>query len=535
MKARICSYPIGILLFLIIPPFSAAEMPSVSLSNSIRYGFGDETINRQSTHRDYLEEKLSFNVYQDHFLIGGRLDYDKPAEFGFDHRELRKYYIEYRKGSWKIRGGSFAALFSRGMVLNCYAEDTIGHDSEITGFDALYETESTTVNILAGQVDYETIPDFDSIVTFHLGGISVRRKLQEHIALGGSVIKSDVVQEIGFYRVEDRFHALNTEVWSEIDAGPVEFYSVVASGVQGDNHPFEGDKSVYLSLNYSLSKTGMSLEYKNYRFGLSTPDKWNIPLYRKRMYSFQNPPTAVREHSWTLLSRRIHAVNFNDEVGMQMDIYHAVSPETMLNFNGSMAGRQYRYVMNIDGTFIRQKDRMSRLPSFSREFSPFWQVYGEFEHHFPKGSSLTGGIAYTSETTYLYYTPDLTERKRSFITPLKVLWQLPDAFSVEGVAEYQRFKENNHGDRYYTNTIFSAGVGKAPYFSAGFTAEYVSKGYEMNGRTLWLDGSVRFHCRTSHVFEIGYGETRGGLVCTNGRCRYVPAFEGWRLSAEMNY
>ena len=40
--------------------------------------------------------------------------------------------------------------------------------------------------------------------------------------------------------------------------------------------------------------------------------------------------------------------------------------------------------------------------------------------------------------------------------------------------------------------------------------------------------SLRIRSR-QHI-EIGYGEERGGLSCTNGMCRFVQPFKGFRLA-----
>ncbi|MCE5250495.1 DUF6029 family protein [bacterium] len=529
-------YIITLLLFTIIPVRAFASLPSVSVSNYFRYGFGNEIMNYRNEDKKYLEEKIAVNIHWNRFLLGGRYDYDNPPEFGFEHRKLRKWYLEYRKGQWKLRGGTFAALFSRGLVLNAYEEEMIGHDSEITGVNALYENERTTVNILAGSMDYEMIPDFRDIVTYNLRGGSIRKKLIDWYAVGGSFIRSDLTQKIGYYKVKDKFYVNTAELWSEIETDNFKLYGGMASNSHENRGLFtEGENSVYVSLNMNLPSTNVNIEFKNYKFGLTTPEYWDYTLYRHRMLAFQNPPTVVREHSWVLLSRRTHSVSFNDEVGMQFDLYHRLYPETTLNLNGSVAGKHYRYDMNEFGDFSRRKKNLSWIPSLDPEYSPFWQVYGEVEHYFPNGSSITGGLAYTFERIYNYYIPDVREENRSCIIPVRFIFQLPDLYSLQGTVEYQKFKETLHGDQYFTNSYFSFGIGKSPYLTAAVDAEYVTKGYEYDDKTLWLIGTIRYCFRSSQIFEIGYGETRGGLVCTNGRCRYVPEYKGWRFSAEIHF
>ncbi len=61
------------------------------------------------------------------------------------------------------------------------------------------------------------------------------------------------------------------------------------------------------------------------------------------MLPFQNPPTAVKEHTTTLTSRTPHVVDFNDEVGGQVEIMW--TPKTIFSFilNGSIASKHYSF------------------------------------------------------------------------------------------------------------------------------------------------------------------------------------------------
>jgi len=513
-----------------------AELPSLSVSNYLRYGEGEEIQNTRDSYKKYFEEMLSFNIHWGNFLAGGRYEHDDPSEFGLDHRTMRKWFLEYRRGPWKVRGGTFAALFSRGMVMNAYEEDTIGHDSEITGVNVLYETGGTTVNLLAGKLDYEKIPDFENIVEYDIRGGSVRRRIFEWCDFGGSYMRGDVSQERGFYKIADGFYAHAAEIWSEFTTDMFQVHAVMASNdLTGDKLFVSGRNSIYASFSGTLPSTAMTLEYKNYKFGVTTPDNRDDDLRHRRMLAFQNPPTAIKEFSWTLLSRRTHNVNFNDEVGAQLDVYHSLSPETTLNFNAAVAGRQYRYERTRNYRFVRRDDSMTWLPSLAREHSPFWQTYCEAERYFPGGSSVVFGLSYTYEEIYNYYYPDLREQTRAFIAPIRMLWQLPRSYSLEGTVELQKFKETLHGDTYHSNNHFILGFGKAPFLSASLEAEYMSENYNYDDQTIWLNGSIRYRYHSSQIFEVGYGETRGGLVCTNGQCRYVPEYKGWRFFTETHW
>ena len=512
-----------------------AEMPSFSVTNYYQYGTGDEDYFGTMRDKKYLEEELHFNMSWRDLFLGGRYEFDDPAEFSFDHNELRKYFLEYRAGNLKARAGTISTLFSRGMVLNAYEEKPIGHDSELTGLQVQYETDRSLVNIVGGRLDYEQIPDFEDLIKYDIRGLSLKRSLTGMIDVGASYIYSRASQVVGFYRTKEAFGTNTAEMWAELNTGTFQLHGTVASNALKERKLYSpGGNSVYLGLNWFPGATGVTLEYKNYRFGLVDPSERDDTLRHRRMLAFQNPPSALKEHSWTTLSRRTHQVDFNDEVGFQLDVYHSLQSGTTLNFNGAVAARNYRYTTDKWYRFTRTNDGRSWLPSFSRKHSPFWQLYAETEHYFPGGSSVIGGLSYTYEEVYNYFLPRLREQTRAFIVPLRGVWPLPYSLSVEGTAELQKFKETLHGDKYYSNHFFSIGFGRAPWLTAALSGEYMSKGYDFEDKTLWMNGTVRIRWRSRHVVEVGYGETRGGLVCTNGLCRFIPAFQGWRISMETH-
>jgi hypothetical protein len=47
---------------------------------------------------------------------------------------------------------------------------------------------------------------------------------------------------------------------------------------------------------------------------------------------------------------------------------------------------------------------------------------------------------------------------------------------------------------------------------------------------IWAQGFVSVRIGDSHTALLSYGSERGGLNCTGGICRVVPAFEGLRFT-----
>ncbi len=506
-----------------------AQKPGISISNYIRLGKGDEEFFGMENEKEYLEQEFNLQLTWKNFIVGSRYEYEHPAEFGISHNKLRKYYLEYRKGPWRVRTGTFSSLFSRGLVLNSYEEKPIGHDSEISGINIKYESEESLINLIAGSYNYERIPYSRDVIKYAPRGGLLQRKISENIHLGGSFVWANISQDVGYNR--ESFDTYLAEIWCDLQIRSLQLYGNIASKSQSGKNLFFKDKnSVYIGVNYSNETSGLAMEYKSYRFGLVSPEKREFELRHNRFLSFQNPPIALKEHSWIFLSRSLHIVDFNDEVGLQLDFYHSLASQTILNLNGGIASRHYNYLKTTSGEFIRRDDHFSWIPSLDNSFSPFWNIYAEVEHYLMNGSSITGGISYVFETIYNDFFPEISEQRRMFVLPLRINYLISSVYTLLLSSEYQRFSESIHPGKYFNNQILSLGFSKAPNWSFGINTEFLSKGADISGKTSWVSGSIQYRFRSRQIFEITYGNERGGLICTNGLCRFVPAFKGWRFN-----
>jgi len=66
---------------------------------------------------------------------------------------------------------------------------------------------------------------------------------------------------------------------------PPILYTNIASNSQKEKELFiKGKNSVYLGFNYLLDNSGITLEYKNHKFGSETPLNWDYALRHNRMF-----------------------------------------------------------------------------------------------------------------------------------------------------------------------------------------------------------------------------------------------------------
>ncbi|MHB9027919.1 MAG: DUF6029 family protein [Candidatus Latescibacterota bacterium] len=512
---------------------SAAELPSPSFSNYLRYGSGKGEYYGFSRDKTYIEEEAELKLSWKDTIAGIRYDYDNPAEFTPDRNTIKKYYLDYRKSGWNLRAGTFSDLFGRGMAFRTYEEKSVGHDSEVSGLRATWLTDDTAVHVVGGRLGYEEIPDFTQTIDIDLAGVHLQQRVNGNFFLGGSFVQSEVTQQSGFFK--DAFPMSVAEFTGEYRGEILKVFTSVASNENDGAELMKRNISSYLGANLFRGPLSLTLEYKNYRFGMAPPDVVSQGYRHRRLLPFQNPPSGLREHGWVFLSRRSTGIDFNDEVGFLADVYYSATPGTTLNLSGSLASRHHRYERIPDAGFNRVKDGPSWLPSVRKEYSPYWQVYGDIEHFFENGSSVTAGAGYTYENNYNSFYPELEEVQRMATVPLHTQIILSSLYSLQCSAEYQYFQEALYSRTWYSNGILSLGIARSPWLNFSVTAELLEGNVRFSEKKSWIYGSIGFRFRARQMIELGYGETRGGMTCTNGLCRYVEPFKGFRLIATLNY
>jgi len=97
--------------------------------------------------------------------------------------------------------------------------------------------------------------------------------------------------------------------------------------------------------------------------------------------------------------------------------------------------------------------------------------------------------------------------------------------------------ENNIrvGDKTYMNNLVSVSVSRSPNISATVSAEVTNDNEEPTGKKSWYIGEVSYKFNSTNSLTVSYGTERGGLKCTNGICRFVRPFEGFRATLSTKF
>jgi hypothetical protein len=546
------------LLFLILISSTAWSQKldvKASLNNLFRYGNGKENNTVSEYSKEYLEDIGDARLKVNDFVFGMRYEISDPIEYGNDFKGIRKRYLEYNNLSENIniRVGDYWDIVSRGLTMNVFEDRGLAFDTGIDGVRVVYKRtfgEKKPVKIktqmLGGDINYTDYNNLSRTETY-----KVRDGNFEITPLKNFTVGANYVYANGSIMANDL--KTLTNIKADLPEGYMNlsyknlnlYYSYAHKHISTEvNSLYPKSLSsfgngMYSSLSYSKSGLGITLEYKNYRFDLVTPDQRDRTRPTKMM-PFQNPPTGLKEHTSTLISRSPHVVDFNDEVGSQLDIVVAPSDKLTMNLNMGIASRHYEYY-NTDVTgYLYKWARIDRynsfLPSFRDQLSPFWEVYYEIEYYATDKLYTKVAFSRQNETTYNDETPLASEKVFNTTIPVEIRYSLLKDYTLKVIFENQWAHNTTHSTTPdYTNQFVALSLSKSPELTLTLNTEFTSDKDDASGKTNWVSGEVSYKVTPTNILTASYGSERGGLKCTNGICRYVYPFNGFRLTLSSKF
>lgn len=528
-----------------------------SVSNLLRYGNGYEYTGSIKNPKEYFENLTDARLNVNGVIFGLRYEISDPIEYGLNFKGIRKRYIEYKHESGiSLRAGDFWETISRGLSLNVFEDRALGYDTGIDGVRVAYQNTFGKKNpvkvkgqIMGGNINYSDYLTPERIEKYRIRSLYADVSPLKPLTIGINYIHSS--GELPEDRVNTEVKTDLPEINLNLNLSDLQFYAAYShkTSLITPNEIFpnpvtaKGD-GFYSSLSYSRDKIGITLDYKNYRYDITLPDN-RSSARPTRMLPYQNPPTAQREHTSTLITRNPHIVDFNDEVGGQIDIVYSPTDKYSFNFNASIASRHYQY-RDIDTTSLISYERIDRndsyIPSLDDAFSPFWEYYLEGEYY--ASEKLYAKLAFARQSNVLYnqINPMSSEKLFTSTIPLEIKYSLNKKFTLTFISETQW--ENNSirtGDKKYNNQYFSLTLSKSPNLNLTINSEFTNDEEEQSGikswflGKYWLLGEVNYKLNQSNSFTVSYGSERGGLRCANGICRFVKPFSGFRASIQTQF
>ncbi|MBI5403986.1 MAG: hypothetical protein HY959_11345 [Ignavibacteriae bacterium] len=523
-----------------------------SLNNIFRYGNGKETFNGKDNAKEYFENIGDARFQVNDIIFGMRYEISDPIEYGSDFKGIRKRFVEY-KGSdiLNVRAGDFWEVIGRGLTLNTFEQRQLFFDTGIDGVRVIFKKNlgekhpiKIKSEILGGNIEYRDFLNPNRVESYKVRDFNFEISPFKFLNVGtnyvyatGSIPSGNVVTEIKSYI---------PELFANINLPNFQIYSSYAHKHTNTNanvlYPFnlsaDGD-AFYGSVSYTKPGLGITFEYKNYRFDLTTPDNQSTERPTK-MLPFQNPPTAVKEHTTTLTSRTPHVVDFNDEVGGQLEIMWSPKDNLFFVLNGSIASRHYSFSDIDTGSRVMFKanDRKYNfIPSLDNAFSPYWEVSIESEYNISDKLFLKSGLYKQYGVLYNDIFPNGSDKKTLLTVPLEMRYTVKKDYTLKFLFENQwaNYLLRIPDYQNFTNQFVAISLSKSPDFSFTLSSEFTSDKLEPTGKSNWVEAEVSYNVNSSNVVIASYGSERGGLKCTSGICRYVNPFNGFRLTIQSKF
>jgi hypothetical protein len=535
----VISAKIFFIMIFLYPIFLAGQSVVPSVSNLLRYGNGKKSIGTVKTDFNYFENLTDVRLsLPESFVIGFRLLYDDPPEIGERFTGIHRRYIEFSKDNFYIRAGNSSSLFGRGLALNLFENRGLAYDTWMDGVKASYKHEYFSAEILGGTIDFR-----DSVITvrkeeYKIRGGNIELFPHKNIIFGLSFIAAE--GKIPIEEPEPNIKAEIPEFYTSISFGRFQFYfdyshkwtNLLIAKETSTGH------GIYSSLSYAGDSYGLTLDYKDYRYDIVDPFERVNDGRHTRMLPFQNPPIVMREHNYTLLTRSIHQIDFNDETGMQLEAFISPNENTTITLNSSLSSRHNYFAYNMsDFSFSKIERNGNYFPSFDEKLSPFFEIFSEVEYYFDLNTALRLGFARRTKTFYDEFTAGLGNHTiRSTVVPLQFQFNPADIFAATLQTEQEWvFDSFNTGNENFYNQLITVIGSLASKLTLTVRYEFTTNEMEISGRKDWLLMEAGYRITSSNIATISIGNERGGQVCSNGICRYLQPFEGIRASLQSYF
>jgi hypothetical protein len=439
-----------------------------------------------------LYNRTVLNLSRGPVLVGLQFDIDR-----FDLREgetrLEKRYLEVRTRRLTATFGDFFETFGRGTALSVakthelYGLENL-IDNTVDGARLRYSSKRLRLKALAGDVYDKALDVTDRLYAasaevipagwLRIGANAVRAELeaeQQDADLAGLMLRLSGIG--GFADLTWEYTDLKVSV---------PFYTGA-----------DGGRASYLEAVAHFGDLSLTAEYKdleNFFFKYST-----APL--------------MEEESQELLA------DFFARYGEDLEAFKLRGDYALPN--GTL----------LYGVYAHFNEKATHHPSYFRYDRDIDHLYAGFEHHFDCGVYLSGLIGRrVEESTGYYYQfsgPTTHGAARATIP-------LPQRFGLE--AEYRRSQLDGDVVEFCRNKLAISFSRSQMFVLTGvWESSNLPGEVFFAGKENFYYGQLEIKLLKAHLLRVLYGETRGGVKCSGGVCKYIPAFKGVRFEAVIRF
>ena len=553
-------------LFLLVPIYSAFAQNSEDVhatgSNMFRVGDGT-TMDALGNELDkrYFEEIANARLFFQYFSLGLRYEMDDPSEVGRSFQGIRRRWITYRKDQLELQAGNVSALFGRGLAVNLFESRPLNFDSWLDGFFAKSEYNipkewvdldaSVGIKGIGGQEDFYPIDT--TLPVMHISAQSASGEFgffKKKLLLGATFLQAFTGSSTpGPFNTTNvaSTNVSEPDFSFDLNSGEFEAFAEWTENRTQVTHMLtkyvdtsHTGHATYGSLSYSNSVFGLTMEYKNYAYFVHAPGDQFTNIFSKLPIS--SPPEVYKDMTYTSITRTTHSVNFDDEVGYEVEANITAIPSVTINLNAAASSTHKKW----NGSSVAV-DSTSILPRLNDQgFYPFWEIFAEAEWEFDPANDLNyARLAFHRRSDVIVYNaadPASTDYRWTTTIAGKLQYETTPTESFLGIIEHQWEYDASltTTDKNRINELITLQYSFNPTLTFGIVTDF-NNGPDTTNFS-WFGGFthqddrwknqffISLRLGGSHTLLASYGAERGGLNCTGGICRVVPPFKGLRLT-----
>ena len=544
-----------IFLFFLLPSFVTAQF---SYSGSLNSRYADSE-NNLGFNEHLFDLNFDFNDSDRSFQGWTQFEFSDPPELGRPNQELRKLRLEYLTGNMTLKIGDIYEFWGMGMALNQVDDQAIDLDTGLRGLLFSYENDFLKWTIIKGKTHTskitnlidgydERVPNFDT--NHDMLGTNIEYNYEN------GMVGVNLMQTNEQHDSFDRFGAISEKKIKHTMVGAYASFYIGNSSLflevlkktsqePTTNYDNEGT-GLYSNLMLPIGDWSLLVEYKNYNFiKLSPLDKDNFINQFGYHADFINPPPGYYEHTTILNGRIARQANINDEIGYQVKLSGPIGINHTASINIAKASQHQSWIQNDNYEWETDK-AIDGMPSSKAFAIPYNEIFINFDGNF-FNHKLFYEIGWSSikDVEYLFANRNLNnapfrlhELLNSQSIPLSLTYAMNDKYSFEVKYEYQElkqgsFREMNNESSFMSvvgkplryNNVISLGLASSPKWSITYLQDNTSIDELSLKADQWVSWEILYRVKQNILLTYFNGSLKGGLVCSNGVCRYKQPFE----------
>jgi len=555
------SYILYLSLVMLLPCFLSGQL---SYSGSLNSRYADSK-NNLGFNEHLFDLNLDYSDSDRIYQGWTQFEFSDPPELGRPTQELRKLRFEYLSGNMTAKIGDIYEFWGMGMALNQVDDQAIDFDTGVRGALFSYNNDFLKWTILKGKThtwkstnmikDFdERIPNFDT--NHDLLGTNLEYNFESGM-FGVNVIQSsekhDAFDRFGTVEKKTIDHTMIGGYTSLNFSRASVFLEVLKKSTKEASTDYNEDGSgLYANLMAPFGDWSLLVEYKNYNFlKLSPLEKDNFVNQFGYHADYTNPPPGYYEHTTVLNGRIARQANINDEIGYQLKLSGPIGMNHTVSISYAKSSQHQSWLQDDDYQWVADQT-FDWMPSSETFAIPYEELFinfdGNFFNHklfYEIGWGTMHDVQYLfahrNQSNGIFRVHELLE---SQTMPLSLTYAINNKYSVELKYEYQELKqgslrETSDGNTFMSvvgkplryNNVISLGFASSPKWSITYFQDNTSADEKSLKAEQWTYWELLYRINQNMVFTYFDGSLKGGLVCSNGVCRYKQPFEdGQKLS-----